>query len=74
MKKYLPLLLALLLCGCTAAPAETEPPQLRGSLTVLYLEEAVRIQCNEASALVTWNSDISPEILENYGEDTPILP
>lgn len=73
MKKYFCLMLALLLCGCTAAPVETEPPQLRGSLTVLYLEEAVRIQCNEASALVTWNSDISPEILENYGEDTPIF-
>lgn len=71
MKKYVSLLLALLLCGCAAVPAETEPPQLRGSLTVQYLDEAVRIRCNEASALVTWNSDISPEILKN--EDTPIF-
>lgn len=71
MKKYVSLLLALLLCGCAAAPAETEPPQLRGSLTVQYLDEAVRIRCNEASGLVTWNSDISPEILKN--EDTPIF-
>ena len=73
MKKYLSVLLILLLCGCAAAPAETEPPQLRGSLTVQYLDEAVRIRCNEASVLVTWNADISPEILENFGEDTPIF-
>lgn len=67
MKKWMCLILALLLSGCTAAPAETEPV-LSGSLTVSCLEGAVLLQCNGETALVDCST--TPEVLKSYGVES----
>lgn len=45
MKKLLCLILALLLTGCAAAPAETEPT-VSGSLRIQYQQTGALVECN----------------------------
>lgn len=65
MKKYLCLILALLLAGCAAAPAETVP--LTGSLSVHFLFGGALVQCNGEALLVDCGTGVTPEKLESYG-------
>lgn len=66
MKQILCFLLAILLSGCTAAPAETEPV-LSGTLTLQCLEGAALVQCNGEALLVDCGENITAELLKNHG-------
>lgn len=46
MKRIFGVLMALLLAGCAAVPAETEPVEVSGTLTVTGLQDSVQVDCN----------------------------
>lgn len=65
MKKMICVLLALLLTGCAGAPAETEPVELSGSLTLRCQKGVVLVQCNGENLLV--GCGIEARELEDMG-------
>lgn len=61
MKKLWYILLALLLAGCAAVPAEMQPPEVTGSLTVQYLEEGATVTCNGEVLEIGADTDVAED-------------
>lgn len=67
------ILLCLLLSGCAAPPAETQPPEFHGSLTIQCLDGGALIRCNEEILLVDWGEALPPETLEKYKAEDAVF-